>query len=101
MYPNTQPIIPFHEIEKKKWYKSVTEFWRNFITIRNVYGRRLYVMYSGGVDSSAALIVAKHMIGSGHADFKEVVAVYFNHGTEASGEMEKHCVEFCKKLDIR
>ena len=60
---------------------------------------RIYVSYSGGADSTYALVKIREYLESVKLTSK-LTALHFNHGNKQSGAFESHCNDFCNKLNI-
>ncbi|RCL42400.1 MAG: tRNA lysidine(34) synthetase TilS [SAR86 cluster bacterium] len=60
---------------------------------------RIYVSYSGGADSTYALVKMREYLDSVKLTSK-LTALHFNHGNKQSGAFESHCNDFCNELNI-
>ena len=58
---------------------------------------RIYVSYSGGADSTYALVKIREYLGSIELSSK-LTALHFNHGNKQSDAFESHCNDFCNCL---
>ena len=59
-------------------------------------GKKIYVGYSGGPDSTALL----HLLHEN--DIKNIEAIHINHNLSSnSGKWKNHCKQVCKNLGIR
>ena len=60
---------------------------------------RIYVSYSGGADSTYALVKIREYLDSVKLTSK-LTALHFNHGNKQSDAFESHCYDFCNELNI-
>ena len=60
--------------------------------------KKVYVAYSGGLDSSALLYLMNNLKKE---FFFELEAIHVNHNlSKQSLDWENHCINFCKRLGI-
>ena len=60
---------------------------------------RIYVSYSGGSDSTYALVKIKKYLDSVRLT-SNLTALHFNHCNKQSNTFESHCRDFCNELNI-